>query len=47
MGRFSTTLLQIFCEIILNTHDIVKCITDPDDNFKRNPYIFCKQVNAT
>ena len=29
----ATTLLQIFCKIILNLWDIVKSILDPDDNF--------------
>ena len=28
-----TTLLQIFCEVILNRKVIVKSITVPDDNF--------------
>ena len=30
-----TTLLQIFCKIILNYKVIIKSIIDPDDNFKR------------
>ena len=32
----STTLLQIFCVIILNFIVIVKSIIDPDNNFQRN-----------
>ena len=38
MGTFPTTLLQIFCEIILNSHIIVKSVLDPDDNFTRSIY---------
>ena len=34
----STTLLQIFCKIILNSEVIVKSIIDPDDNFLRNSF---------
>ena len=29
----TTTLLQIFCKIILNSEVIVKSILNPDDNF--------------
>ena len=32
----STNLLQIFCEIFLNSKVIVKSIIDPDDNFYGN-----------
>ena len=31
----STTLLEIFCEIILTFQVIVKSIKDPEDNFKK------------
>ena len=31
-----TTLLQIFCKIIINFQVIVKSIFDPDDNFTRD-----------
>ena len=31
-----TSLLQIFCKIILNSKVIVKSIIDPDDNFCNN-----------
>ena len=36
MGTLPTALLQIICENILNFQVTVKCITDPDGNFKRN-----------
>ena len=32
----TTTLLQIFCDIILTSLVIVKCIGEPNDNFWRN-----------
>ena len=32
--KLPTPLLQIFCEVILNSKVIVKSIEDPDDNFK-------------
>ena len=32
----TTTLLEIFCKIILNFQNIVKSIKDPDDNFKKS-----------
>ena len=35
--RLSTTLLQIFCKIILNSEVIVKIIIDPDDNLGGTP----------
>ena len=31
-----TTLLQIFCQTILNAEFIIKSILDPDDNIWRN-----------
>ena len=34
-----TTLLQIFCKIILNSKVIVKRIFDPDDTFWRNSLV--------
>ena len=38
MATLPTSLLHIFFEIILKFQDIVRSITDPDDNLKRNPY---------
>ena len=35
LRTLSTTLLEIFCKIILNFQLIVKSITDPEDNFKK------------
>ena len=37
----STTLLEIFCKIILNFQVIVKSFTDPKDNFKKTSYYKC------
>ena len=34
-----TTLLQIFCKVILNFRVIVKSITDPDENLWKNSYV--------
>ena len=31
-----TTLLQIFCKIMVDSEDIAKSIIDPDDNIWRN-----------
>ena len=36
IGTLATTLLQIFCKIILNFLVIVKSILDPDDNSCKN-----------
>ena len=36
MKTIPTTILQIFCKIILNYKDIVKNVIVPDDNYWRN-----------
>ena len=36
LKTFSTTLLQIFCKISINSKVIIKSIIDPDDNCWRN-----------
>ena len=33
-----TALVQIFCDIILNSKVLVKSMLDPDDNFCSNSY---------
>ena len=33
-------LLQICCEVVLNTEDIVRIIEDPDDNLQKNSLVF-------
>ena len=39
MGTLPTTLIQIFCDIILNFQIVVKRITDLDGSFKRDPLV--------
>ena len=36
MKTLPTTLLEIFCKIMLNLKVIVKIVFDPDDDFWRN-----------